>query len=96
VFLRGQLASVGILPEPAAPSSAPAPREPAEVDRPEVRAILTAAGAPAQDLEWLVASCTSIADARGYRPPARHAWCIDCGSVTACNDQGCIACRGER
>jgi len=69
-------------------------REPDPVDRDEIRAILMAAGAPADDLEWLVRSCPGLEDARGYRPPARQAWCIDCGDVTACDDRGCIACRG--
>ena len=71
--------------------------EPVPVDRDEIRAILVAAGAPSGDLEWLVASCPSIEDARGYRPPpARQAWCLDCGDVTACDESGCIACRGGR
>jgi hypothetical protein len=99
-FLRGQLASVGILLEPATlPSSPPAPAVPTEpppVDRDEVHAILMGAGAPAGDLDWLIASCPSVKDARGYRPPPRHAWCVDCGGVTACDDPGCIACRGVR
>jgi len=99
-FLRGQLATVGILLEPATSpclSAAPAaPNEPSRVDRDEVRAILVAARAPADDLDWLVASCPSVDDARGYRPPARQAWCIDCGGISACDDQGCIVCRGGR
>jgi len=98
-YLHGQLASVGIVLEPAAaPSSAPAPpsRESAQVDREEVRAILVAAGAPPGDLEWLVRSCPSLEDARGYRPPAQQAWCLDCGDVTACDERGCIVCRGAR
>ena len=96
-FLRGELAGVGIVLEPAAePSSAPPPREPAAVDRVEVRAILVAAGAPPGDLEWLVRSCPSLGDAKCYRPPARQAWCLDCGGVTACDAEGCIACRDKR
>lgn len=98
-YLRGQLASVGIVLDPVAetaPSSPPASAAPAEVDREEVRRILVEAGAPATDLDWLVASCPSIEDARGYRPPAREAWCIDCGGVRACDANGCIVCRGDR
>ena len=78
------------------PSSAPPPREPGPVDRVEVRAILVAAGAPPGDLEWLVRSCPSVEDARGYRPPAREAWCASCGDVRACDSEGCLACRGAR
>lgn len=100
-FLRGQLASVGIVLEPAvAPSPAaaraPGADHPPAVDRDEVRAILVDAGAPAADLEWLIASCPSVEDARSYRPPPRQAWCIDCGGVTACDAKGCIVCRGGR
>lgn len=99
-YLHGQLASVGIVLEPAAGScsSPPGPATPAAaatVDRAEVRSILVAAGAPAKDLDWLVASCPSIEDALGYE---RQAWCARCDGVTACDDQdqSCIACRGSR
>lgn len=98
-FLRGQLASVGIVLDPAVPSTATcasassAPRAPVDPD--EVRAILVAAGAPATDLKWLVPSCRSIEDARGYRAPARSAWCFTCDGVTASDTGGCITCRGE-
>jgi hypothetical protein len=61
-----------------------------------VRAILAGAGAPARDLDWLVASCASVEDGRGYRPPPRHAWCVDGRGVAACDDLGCIACQGVR
>lgn len=101
-YLRGQLASVGIVLDPATTAAAPsagfrptAP-EPGSMDRDEVRAILIAAGAPVADLEWLVESCPSIEDAKGYRPPARQAWCARCDEVTACDQQGCLTCRGDR
>jgi hypothetical protein len=95
-FLRGQLASVGILLDPPTPAAAPPPAKqaPSSVDRDEVRTILVAAGAPAHELEWLVASCPSVEDARGYRPPPRLAWCIDCGDIRPCDDDGCFVCRG--
>jgi hypothetical protein len=97
-FLHGQLASVGIVLEPiAAPLSvAPAPAATAPVDRDEVRAILEAAGAPVADLEWLVASCLSIDDAKDYRPPPREAWCASCGGVRACDQRGCLVCQAAR
>ena len=68
--LRARLASVGIYldEEKPAPRPATAP-QPAAVDRELVREILIAACAPARDLSWLVASCPSVAHARGYRPP---------------------------
>ena len=46
--------------------------------------------------EWLVRSCPSVADARRYRPPSRHAWCVECGDVRPCDSEGCLACRGAR
>lgn len=104
-YLRGQLASAGIVLDPAVPAAPNSPppadevpltREPAPVDREEVRTILMATGAPPGDLEWLVRSCPSLEDARGYRPPARQAWCLDCSDVTACDERGCITCRGAR
>jgi hypothetical protein len=97
-FLRGQLASVGILLDPPTPTAAatPAAKDESSVDRDQVRAILVAAGAPTEDLNWLIASCPSIEDARGYRPPPRSAWCIDCADVRPCDDGGCLVCRGGR
>jgi hypothetical protein len=97
--MRGELAGVGIVLEPAAePSSAlvAPPSEPAPVDRAEIRAILVAAGAPPGDLEWLVRSCPTVEHARGYRPPPRQAWCLDCEDVQPCDGEGCLACRGAR
>lgn len=73
-YLRGQLASVGILmDDPPTHAATPDPvREPVTVDeRDEMRRILTAAGAPVRSLEWLVASCPSINDARSYRAPRK-------------------------
>jgi hypothetical protein len=57
-----------------------------------IRAILEAAGAPVRDLEWLVASCPTVADARGYHPPA-VAWCPRCGEAVVVDSQGCVPCR---
>lgn len=99
-FMRGQLASVGILldqPTPARPvGQAPTvAASPGGVDREAIRDVLVAAGAPAGDLEWLMASCPSIEAARGYRPPARIAWCIECGDARPCNDDGCLACQAK-
>lgn len=91
-FLRGQLASVGILleePTEAAVTATPSPRTSPSVDRDLIRVILTDAGAPAGDLGWLVESCPSVEDALGYRAPLREAWCIDCGGPRP------IAARGE-
>jgi len=71
-YMRGQLASVGILIAPAAdPRAAVIARPPAPptVDRELVREILVSADAPAHHLEWLVASCPSIAAALTYRRP---------------------------
>jgi glutathione S-transferase len=76
-YLRDQLASVGIdlLVAPAATQPVPTTNSPgAPFDRERVREILVANGARAADLEWLVASCPSVADAAAYRPPART-WC---------------------
>lgn len=64
------------------------------IDRAEVQRILVEAGAPAKDLEWLTTSCPSLEHARGYRAPPRYAWCVECCGATACDDGGCIGCRG--
>lgn len=62
------------------------------VDRAKVREILVAAGAPAEDLEWLVEGCPSLDDARAYRA-IRIAWCVDCGASRMCDPEGCLECR---
>src|ERR1700742_432936 len=97
-FLRGQLATVGILLEPATSpslSAAPAaPNEPPLFDRDEVRAIRVTSRAPADDLDWLVASCPSVDDARGYHPPARQGWGIDLGGDLAAGGLGRLLWRG--
>lgn len=91
--MRGSLASVGILLEPAvaAPSS-PMPAA-AAIDRAKVREVLVARGAPAEDLEWLVRSCLALADAYDYQPPQREAWCPRCSEAVPCNARGCIYCQ---
>jgi hypothetical protein len=58
-----------------------------------IREILVDRKAPANDLEWLTASCLSVRDAEDYRPPPRYAWCVDCMGEVACDEDGCIACR---
>jgi hypothetical protein len=93
-YLRGLLALSGILPDEPAIVTAPLMRTaPAPVDRDEVRRILVSAGAPAGDLEWLVRSAISLEAARGYRAPARYAWCVECMGEVACDDDGCLTCR---
>jgi hypothetical protein len=93
-YLRGLLASSGILLDEPAIVTAPILRTgPAPVDRDEVRRVLVAAGAPAGDLEWLTASAPSLEAARGYRSPARYAWCLECMGEVPCDDEGCINCR---
>lgn len=80
--LRARLASVGIVIDDDPPAAAiPAARAPdAGPDREAIRAVLTAAGAPARDLEWLVASCPSVAHARGYTAP-EHAAARECHTL---------------
>ncbi len=95
-YLRGQLASVGILlDEPAVPSATATPSRPtsAPVDRELIREILVDLRAPANDLEWLTASCPSVEDAREYRPPPVYAWCVVCGGERPTDEAGCMACR---
>lgn len=96
-FLRGQLAAVGIFldepPKPASKQERTRSPEP-EPDRSEIRTVLQELGAPERDLEWLVASCPSVADALTYKPPVRSAWCHTCNGVTVYDDYGCVPCRG--
>ena len=66
-----------------------------EPNHEEIRFILEARGAPAKDIEWLVASCPSSEYALTYEPPAELAWCIRCrtrrytGTVHGCRECGC-------
>ncbi len=95
-FLRGQLASIGIFLDedrrPVTPTAATR-SESGPVDRYEIRAVLVDLGAPAKDLEWLVASCPGVEHALGYRPTIREAWCVRCDGVTAADPDGCVPCR---
>lgn len=65
------------------------------IDRDKIRALLVGAGAPAEDLDWLVASCPSERDAERYRAPPRDAWCFRCDGVTLTDREGCVPCRGR-
>lgn len=74
--MRVLLASAGIYlddpPAPRAPVRAlarPRDKEAELLVREEIREILSAAGAPARDLKWLVASCPGADAARAYTPP---------------------------
>jgi hypothetical protein len=94
-FLRDQLASVGIelrTARSATPPARTASSPGAPVDRERVREILVATGAPAADVEWLVASCPSVADAAAYRPPTMT-WCARCDGVMPVDPGGRRACR---
>lgn len=95
--MRAELAAVGIiLDDPRPPLSAVAIQQSAPpVDRDAVRAVLVAAGAPDRDVEWLVASCPSLEDAKAYRPPPIAAWCARCDAATFGDEGGCIPCRAE-
>lgn len=99
-FMRGQLATIGIFLDEdrkviAKASPVLAPTVEPEVDRAEIRATLVELGAPAADLDWLVASCPGMGHALTYRPPARYAWCAICDGPSACDDNGCITCGSE-
>lgn len=72
-FLRRELAqNAGLfLDEPAAqsPTATSSPTtSPATVDRELVREILVDRGAPAEAIDWLVDSCTSVEAAREFVP----------------------------
>ena len=70
-YLRGSLASVGILIDPPTEPAMPVTiAPPPVVDRVAIRAILKQAGAAPHHLDWLVESCPSEEAARGYTPPA--------------------------
>lgn len=97
-FMRGQLASVGIFldEKPEIPVGAPvATPTVADVDREFVREALIRAGAPAQDLEWLVASCPSEFDALEYRAPLPEAFCAVHDEPQPTDQHGCVLCRSE-
>lgn len=98
--MRGLLRVQGIVldePTEASSTAISSPTATVEaVDRDEVLRILVEAGAPSRDLEWLTDSCISVEHARGYRAPARQAWCFACDRVTECDADGCIDCRGAR
>ena len=94
--MRGLLAGSGILLEdPARPSALRAEAAPFDppVDRALIREILIDRGAPAGDLIWLTATCRSERDAEDYKPPARDAWCVDCGGPQPTDAAGCLTCR---
>ncbi len=99
-FMRGQLASIGIfLPEedrrePAPVMPVATPTVP-DVDREFVREAIVRAGAPEQDLEWLVASCPSELDALEYRAPLPEAFCAGHNGPQPTDQHGCVLCRSE-
>jgi len=64
IYMRGQLAAQGIFLDDNGPLSPYA-------ERLEIRKILAAAGAPADKLDQLTASCSSIEAAHAYRPAAK-------------------------
>lgn len=69
-LMRAMLADVGIELDAPVPPAAVKARisDPQEPDRSVIREVLIAAGAPARDLEWMVASAPSVEAARTYRP----------------------------
>lgn len=99
LFMRGQLAAVGIFlddkPKAKAPSDLPR-HEPVPVDRDEIRRVLQLLGAPPADLDWLTASCPGIEYAIEYQPPRRDAWCPVCDGPMPCGERGCITCQGAK
>lgn len=93
-IMREMLAAHGIvLDEPRNPIADRdvKPSNIAPVDRAAIRAALVAAGAPADELDWLADSCPSIDKARAYRP-ACIAWCPRCDGPTICGADGCMSC----
>jgi hypothetical protein len=75
IELRALLADVGIKLDdhrqaPAARRKPPVSELDDRLDRDLIREILIAAGAQAHNVEWLTASCPSVAAAMGYVPPA--------------------------
>lgn len=93
-FMHSRLASAGIVLAPRVAASPSSPLPAAMVlDRDKVRSILVERGAPKEDLDWLVASCVTLADAYDYCPPLRQAYCARCREVVPCNALGCIYCQ---
>lgn len=96
-FLRGQLATIGIFlpddPREAAQETMPAAKPITDVDRDFVREALVRAGAPAQDLEWLVRSCPDEIAALGYRAPLPDAFCAVHKRPQPTDQHGCVLCR---
>lgn len=93
-FMRGQLAAAGIFlddEKPAMAAAAPIAEVKPEPDRAFIREALEQGGAPASDLDWLVASCPDELAAVQYKPP-REAWCLRCEGVQPVGDFGCIEC----
>lgn len=69
--MRTMLANAGIFLDaaPASPTATSGPStSEAPVDRALVREILGERGAPARDLDWLVASCPSVEHAIAFEP----------------------------
>lgn len=97
--MRMMLAGVGIVlddkkaPDQQVKPTSARPSGPSDEDRDMIRVILTDAGAPASDLEWLVASCPSVEDALTYHPARPVAYCASCQGPRVCDDGGCIVCR---
>ncbi len=72
LFMRGQLIQAGIQlddPKPVRPTMTDR-TAPHEIDRALIREIL-APKVDADALEWMAASCPSVAAAYGYRPPEK-------------------------
>lgn len=98
-YLRGSLASVGILLDaptiPTSTATSSRATSDAPIDREVIREILVDRRAPANDLEWPTASCPSVRDAEDYRPPALEAWCLACDGAQPADAAGCLTCRAR-
>jgi hypothetical protein len=62
-------------------------------DRDLIREVLADAGAPAAELDELVAMTPSVAEAMAYRPTQRIAWCVVCNAHREVDARGCAGCR---